>query len=145
MTNTSSTGLLLKSLSESSGVIGVGLDLVDVRRMATVIERTPRFVERILSTEELDYCRRQAHIAEHVAARFAAKEAVIKILGSGLFSVSLSEIVVRRGPDGGPSLRLSGRASDRANIAGIRRWMLSLSHTDGVAGAVVVALGDDVG
>jgi holo-[acyl-carrier protein] synthase len=129
-------------LAERSDVIGVGLDLVDVDRMAKVIDRTPRVVERILSTEELDYCRGQRHAAEHIAARFAAKEAVIKILGSGLFSVRLAEIVVRRGHDGEPSLRLSGRAHESAVRAGVRQWLVSLSHTDRVAGAVVVALGD---
>lgn len=142
MTTASSTSLLLKALAGRSDVIGIGLDLVDVDRMAKVIERTPRLVERILSTEELDYCRRQAHVAEHIAARFAAKEAVIKILGSGLFSVRLAEIVVSRGHDGEPSLELGGRAHERAVSAGIRQWLVSLSHTDGVAGAVVVALGD---
>ena len=123
-------------------VIGVGIDLVDVGRMERILARRPRFAERVFTAAEWDYCRRHAHPAEHAAARFAAKEAVVKVLGTGVFSVRLGEIEVTRGAGGGPSLALTGRAAQLAAELGVQRWLVSLSHTDGVAGAVVVGLAD---
>ena len=123
------------------GVLGVGIDLVQVARVREVMRRTPRFMERVLSADELIYCQSQARPEEHVAVRFAAKEAVIKIFGSGLFSVNLADIEVARAESGAPFLVLRGGASQRSERLGVRRWLLSLTHTDEVAGAVVVAVG----
>lgn len=122
------------------GVIGVGIDLVAVARMRDVMERTPRFIERVLSVDERAYCLAQVRPEEHVAVRFAAKEAVIKVFGSGLFSVGLADIAVERNELGRPSLIVSGTAARRAEQLGVDRWLLSLTHTDEMAGAVVIAV-----
>jgi len=131
----------LAVLADHPDVIGIGVDLVQVARMRAVMDRTPRLVERVLAVDERTYCEAQAAPEQHVAARFAAKEAVVKVLGTGLFSVALADIEVVRGSNGEPSMELGGSAAAMAERLGIGRWMVSLTHTDEVAGAFVVALG----
>ena len=92
--------------------LAVGVDLVDVGRVRAALSRFPaRFVARVLSPEEQAYCLSRPDPAPHVAARFAAKEAVIKCLGGGC---ALNEIEVVRALSGSPSITLHGRAKARA-------------------------------
>ena len=122
--------------------LGLGTDLIEIRRIEESIRQFgQRFLDRVYTPEEIAYCqRKKKHAAESFAARFAAKEAGAKALGTGIsLGVSWKEIEVRREPGGRPTLHLSGRAHDRARELGILRLSLSLTHSRDVAMAVVVA------
>ncbi|MCB1228474.1 MAG: holo-ACP synthase [Verrucomicrobiales bacterium] len=122
-------------------VIGTGVDLVEVARIAHLLERHgARFKDRTYTAEEQAYCEACAEPAMHYAARFAAKEAVVKALGTGFAEgVSWAEVEVTRTPSGCPGVRLHGAAEARAGVMGICHWHLSLSHTREQAVAFVVA------
>lgn len=122
-------------------VVGVGVDLVEVDRMRRTVARTPGFVDRVFTAGERDWCRRVPDPAERFAARFAAKEAVMKALGVGLGACRLRDIEVVRAEDGAPSVALHGRAAELARARGATAWHLSLTHTRTMAEAVVVAIG----
>ena len=123
-------------------ILGVGVDVVDVERMASILERRRSFAARVFTDAEREYCesargwRRQA---ERYAARFAAKEAALKALGAGLGAWSFHDVSVLRNGDGAPSLVVVDGALSRAREAGVDQWWLSLSHSDAVATAFVVA------
>jgi holo-[acyl-carrier protein] synthase len=123
-------------------VLGLGTDLMETRRVQESIDRFgQRFLERIFTPEEIAYCqRKKKNAAESFAARFAAKEAGAKALGTGISrGVSWKEFEVRREASGRPTLHLSGRAAELAEAMGVRRVQLSLTHTRELALAVVVA------
>ena len=123
-------------------VLGLGTDLIEIRRIEESIRHFgQRFLDRVYTPEEIAYCqRKKKHAAESFAARFAAKEAGAKALGTGISrGVSWKEIEVRREPGSRPTLHLSGRAHYRARELGILRLSLSLTHSRDVAMAVVVA------
>jgi holo-[acyl-carrier protein] synthase len=126
-------------------VFGVGTDIVDVARVDGLIRRHgEKFLGRIFTAEEIAYCSSMARAGEHFAGRFAAKEAVLKALGSGLFSgPMLTEISVRRDPSGAPVVNLTGSAERRARSLGISRIRISISHTATVALAVAIAETDE--
>ncbi len=109
---------------------GTGVDIVDIERFGRSIERYgDRFLTRIFSDCEIEYCSRQFKCAQHFAARFAAKEAVLKSLGRGLGQgVSMRGIVVVRDDMGRPTVRLEGRMADLADALGVKRLHISLSH-----------------
>lgn len=121
------------------GVVGVGIDVVEVARIERAILRTERFAQRVFTATERSAADRGG--TSSLAARFAAKEAVLKSLGLGVFEVPLRDIEVTGGGDEPPSIRLHGEASQRAIDAGVSRWLVSLSHDGGVAAAIVVACG----
>lgn len=116
-------------------VIGVGVDVVDVDRLARALQRTPGMAERVFGDGERAYADGSV---QRLAARFAAKEAVSKALGAP-GEVRWREIEVVNAADGRPSLRISGRTAEVAAAAGVASWHLSLSHDGGVAMAMVVA------
>ena len=122
-------------------VVGLGTDLTEIVRVRRSVERFgSRFLERIYTPGEIAYCLRKKDAAESFAARFAAKEAGAKALGTGIsHGVSWQEFEVRREPGGRPGLWLSGRAAELAAELGIDRISLSLTHTRELAMAVVVA------
>jgi holo-[acyl-carrier protein] synthase len=122
-------------------ILGVGIDIIDVERIQAALDhpRTgDRFRTRVFTDEEVAYCTRRRNAAESFAARFAAKEAMMKALGR---AYGWREIEVIRGK-GAPSLRLHGRAQECAAALGIRRIHVSLSHTATLAIAYVIAEGD---
>ncbi len=121
-------------------VVGLGTDITEIARIAHSIERFgQRFLERIYTAGEIAYCERKRSSAESYAARFAAKEAGAKALGTGIsHGVSWLEIEVRREPSGRPTLHLTGRAAERAQRLGVDRIALSLTHSRDVAMAVVI-------
>lgn len=121
-------------------VVGVGIDAVDIDRFRRVLERTPRFVERVFHPDELTQCRAKANPVESFAARFAAKEAALKALGCGLWSMALGDIVVVGDDDGIPHIRTEATADAARVGAGVGRLLVSLTHTDHLAAAVVLAL-----
>jgi holo-[acyl-carrier protein] synthase len=120
-------------------LIGIGVDLVEVDRMRRTLARTPALVERLFTDAERAYCERRRDPTERFAARFAAKEAVMKALGVGLGGVGWHEVEVVRAESGRPSLALTGRAAYLAAELGVVRWHLTLSHTSRVAEAIAVA------
>ncbi len=121
-------------------VIGVGTDVIEIARISQSIGRFgDRFLRRVFTPREIAYCRRRKNAAESFAARFAAKEAGAKALGTGISrGVSCLELEVAREPSGKPSLSLSGRAAQRARQLGIAKSSLSLTHSKDIALAVVV-------
>jgi len=121
------------------GVVGVGIDVVDVARFGRALDRTPRFAGRVFTDTELAAGRSGSGDAS-LAARFAAKESVLKALGLGIFAVPLRDIEVTGGGDHAPTLVLHGVALAAAAERGIGRWMLSLSHDGAVAAAIAVGL-----
>ena len=122
-------------------MIGIGTDLVDIDRFRAVMARTPAVVERLFTPGERAYAGRAADPAPRLAARFAAKEAALKALGLGLGGMPMAQIEVVRIDDGPPGLTLHGRARSVARARGVDRWLVTISHTDRLAQAVVAALG----
>lgn len=122
-------------------MIGIGADLVDIDRFRAVMARTPAVVERLFTPGERAYADRAADPAPRLAARFAAKEAALKALGLGLGGMPMAQIEVVRIDDGPPELTLHGRARSVAQARGVDRWLVTISHTDHLAQAVVAALG----
>jgi holo-[acyl-carrier protein] synthase len=121
-------------------VIGVGTDVIEIARIAQSIDRFgDRFLDRVFTPREIAYCRRKKNAAESFAARFAAKEAGAKALGTGISQgVSWLEMEVGRESGGRPTLQLTGRAAQRAGRLGIAGISLSLTHGKDIALAVVV-------
>lgn len=120
-------------------LIGTGVDLIEVERIAQSIERYgDRFLRRVFTDHEIAYCRRRRTGAESFAARFAAKEAAAKALGTGISrGVTWNEFQVTRQPGGRPTLELSGRAALLAGELGVKNISLSLTHTATLAMASV--------
>ena len=127
-------------------VLGVGTDLMEIARIAQSIDRFgDRFLVRVFTPGEIAYCQRKKNAAESFAARFAAKEAGAKALGTGIsHGVTWLELVVTREPSGRPSLELHGRAAERARKMGVAKVSLSLTHSRDVAMAVVIMEGTTV-
>src|ERR1700722_2545963 len=121
-------------------IIGSGIDLAEIGRIQQSIERYgSRFLNRIYTAAEQAYCLRKRKSAESFAARFAAKEAGAKALGTGIsHGVNWLEIEVVREPGGRPALRFLGRAAAIASHLGVARSSLSLTHTAQIAMASVV-------
>jgi holo-[acyl-carrier protein] synthase len=121
--------------------IGVGVDLVEVSRVAAIIaDKGSRVFERLLTARERAYCESRPDPATHVAVRLAAKEAVYKALQGTQTArgIGWREIEVTRAPDGRPAVELSGLAAARARELDVATVLLSLSHTHHAAVAVVV-------
>src|SRR5438309_1208153 len=125
-------------------ISGVGVDLVSIPRMRTTIDRwQDRFVGRVFTDAEIAYCRARRDPAPHFAARFAAKEAGFKALGTGLqMGVRWRELEVRREREEAPTLVLSGRAREIGLVRGASRVLLSLTHEGDYALAQAILVGD---
>jgi holo-[acyl-carrier protein] synthase len=120
--------------------VSVGVDLVEVDRIARLAEQ-PLALAGVLTERELAYCRGRRRPAEHIAARFAAKEAVLKAFGTGLAEgIRWTDVEVLNVRGGRPALALHGAAMTLANRRGLHRIDVSLSHTSTLAIAHVVAL-----
>lgn len=126
--------------SQAFMILGIGIDLVEIQRIRDALERHGEaFARRILTEAEWEYCRLHADPAPCVAARFAAKEAISKALGTGIGTeVAWHDIEVVRGPAGQPSARLAGGAVQRMEGMGGTRIHLSLSHERGHAAAMAI-------
>ncbi len=120
-------------------VCGVGLDTVEVERFRSLIARRPRMIERLFSESERAAMAVRRDPVPGLAARFAAKEATMKALGSGLGAFDFDEVEIVRSPDGAPALVTRGRAAALAASRGVTNLHVSLSHTATLASAVVVA------
>jgi holo-[acyl-carrier protein] synthase len=121
-------------------IVGTGIDIVEVPRIAAAIQRfDARFLRRIFTADEIRYCDSKHNRAERYAARFAAKEAGMKALGTGLrHGISWRELEVRNLAGGRPMLCFSGKAAEIAARLGAKNASLSLSHTAQQAIAQVI-------
>jgi holo-[acyl-carrier protein] synthase len=120
-------------------IVGIGVDAVDVPRMRQILARTPSFRERTFTPVERADAEQRNDPTERYAARFAAKEAVMKALGLGLGAFGLHDVETRLLESGQPVLVLHGPAATIATQHGVTHWHLTLTHTDTTAIAMVVA------
>ncbi len=121
-------------------MIGIGIDAVEVDRFRAVLARRPSLAERVFTAGERSHVARSVDPVPRLAARFAAKEAVMKALGVGLGAFGFHDVEVVSAASGAPALVLSGRAAALAAERGVVGWRLSLTHTASSAQAVAVAL-----
>jgi len=121
-------------------IVGSGIDLTEIGRIQKSMDRYGgRFLARVYTSAEQAYCLRKRKAAESFAARFAAKEAGAKALGTGIsYGVNWLEIEVVREPSGKPTLKFHGRAAEFAARLGVVRSALSITHTGDLAMASVV-------
>jgi holo-[acyl-carrier protein] synthase len=123
---------------------GIGVDLAKIPRMRQVVERwQDRFLRRVFTEAEIAYCQRRHDPIPHLAARFAAKEAVMKALGTGLrMGVTWREVEVRRERGEAPTMVLTGRTAAIARAKGASRILVSLTHDGDYAFAQVMLVGE---
>jgi holo-[acyl-carrier protein] synthase len=128
-------------------LVGTGIDLVEIRRIEESIERFgERFLHRIFTSGEIAYCLRKRQSAESFAARFAAKEAGAKALGTGIqYGIGWKELEVARLPGQRPTLLLHGRAAAMGLKLGVHSIWLAITHTSGLAIATVHMEGEKSG
>jgi len=121
-------------------IFGIGLDAIETRRIDRLIStRAESFALRVFTPAEIAYCERKKNRAQHYAARFAAKEAFMKALGTGKqLGLSWQEIEVFHDELGKPGIRLSGRALELAQQKGVTGIHLSLTHLKELAMAIVI-------
>jgi holo-[acyl-carrier protein] synthase len=121
-------------------IIGLGMDIVSIERIQGLLDQHgERFRERLFTDAERGYCESMPHAALHYAARFAAKEAFVKALGTGFDEgVAWLDVAVGRGPGGKPSLEISGKALEIMQSLGAVRSHVSLTHEPTYAAAVVI-------
>jgi holo-[acyl-carrier protein] synthase len=124
------------------GVVGIGTDITECLRIAQMIERHGElFVSRVFTPAEIDYCRSRRMATQHFAGRWAAKEAVLKAIGTGWKrGISWRDIEVRNAPGGRPLARLQGGTREMAEKLGVRCVLVSISHCRSHATAYAVAL-----
>ena len=124
-------------------ILGIGVDLVDIARVERMLDRHQgRARDRVFTAGEIAYCNEAGRPGESYAARFAAKEAFFKAVGRGWGQgLAWTEVEVLSGGHGAPELRLHGAARKRADLLGVRRWHLSLTHTGETAAAFLVLEG----
>lgn len=121
-------------------IVGSGIDITEVPRIAASIQRFgERFLNRVFTPSEIAYCSSKKNANERFAARFAAKEAAMKAIGTGLRrGVTWQDVEVGREPSGKPVLRFHGQAAEFAKKLGVRRSALSLTHSAETAMAMVI-------
>jgi holo-[acyl-carrier protein] synthase len=120
-------------------IAGIGTDLVDVERMAERLEKKSGFREMVFSADEILYCEARAFKYEHYAARFAAKEAFLKALGTGWAKgTAFNEIEICNDAEGKPEFRFHGITAETVATLGFEKVFVSLSHTKTMATAMVV-------
>jgi holo-[acyl-carrier protein] synthase len=121
-------------------ILGLGVDLASIERVAAVLVKYPRFAERCFTGHEREYAFRFARPERRLAARFAGKEAVMKSMGTGWRRVRWRDIEITGG--GKPTVRVSGTARARAEALGVTGFEITITHTDTDALVIAVALGD---
>jgi holo-[acyl-carrier protein] synthase len=120
-------------------IYGIGTDIIETGRIQTVMERDLGFREKIFSAGEISYCEAKKNKYQHYAARFSAKEAFMKALGTGWRDgIRFVEIEVIHDPLGKPLIRLSGKAKEIAEQEGISKFHITISHIKEIATATVI-------
>jgi holo-[acyl-carrier protein] synthase len=134
--------LLAAAYPHGHHILGLGIDLCEIDRIEEALGRHgQRFLDRICAPGELRRPLESRRIGEHVAGLFAAKEAAMKALGTGMQGVSFREIAVAREPEGQPRLVLTGRARARADALGVAAAHVTITHGRREAVSVVLLLG----
>ncbi|MGH8928308.1 MAG: holo-ACP synthase [Acidimicrobiia bacterium] len=121
-------------------IIGLGVDLADISKVESVLDRYPRFAERCFTQHERAYAARFAKPGRRYAARFAGKEAVMKSLGTGWRRIRWTDIEITGG--GQPRVVLRGTAASRAEMLGVTEVLVTITHTDTSALVMAVAMGE---
>lgn len=120
-------------------ILGVGIDMIETARVAAQLEKGNRFREKIFTAGEIAYCESKAHPSQHYAARWCAKEAFFKALGTGWRDgMEFAGVEVTNDELGSPALSLRGKALEVAQGLGVGRMHLSLTHLKETAAAVVI-------
>lgn len=120
-------------------VFGIGIDLIEVERINKQLTSNPRFVKRIFTQKEIDYCEGKKNKAQNYAARFAAKEAFFKALGTGWREgLAFKQVEVLNDEMGKPEIFLYGKAKQWIKDKGITNIQVSLSHLKNLASSIVV-------
>ena len=120
-------------------IYGIGTDIIEVSRIHAVMEKDLGFREKIFTSGEITYCETKKHKYENYAARFSAKEAFMKAIGTGWrFGIRFADIEVHHDEFGKPLIRLYGKAEELGKIEGISKIHVSLSHVKEIATAIVV-------
>jgi len=120
-------------------IIGIGIDLVDVKRIEDAVKKRKNFLERIYTQEEIKMNPRGEFRFQELAGRFAAKEAFFKAIKSGWRrGVTFSDVIVLNEPSGAPYIKLTGRAKEIAQSLGVNKIFVSISHTDELATGMVI-------
>jgi len=126
-------------------VVGIGVDLVKIERIDKAGRNHSGFLERVFTEAEREYCSRQKFSAQHYAARFAAKEALLKAIGTGWSAgVKWTDMEVLHGEGGGPIVNIAGKVKDLMDLKDVRQILLSYSHDGDYAVAQVVLVGGRV-
>ena len=121
-------------------ILGLGVDLADIERVGRVLDKYPRFAERCFTDHEREYAFRYSLPERRLAARFAGKEAVMKSMGTGWRRIRWRDIEITGG--GKPTVRMSGKAAERAAVLGVTEVMVTITHTDTSALVMAVAVGE---
>lgn len=121
-------------------IVNIGIDIVEIDRIKKILERRPRFVERFFDSEEIEQIRKRNNFEKHLAGRFAAKEAIVKAMGTGFEGIPFREIKVLNDERGKPIVKLDGKAAEKCRQCGIEEFALSISFTRNTAAASAVAL-----
>jgi holo-[acyl-carrier protein] synthase len=120
-------------------VHGIGIDMIEVERVASKISKETGFRELVFSKKEIEYCEAKTHKFEHYAARFAAKEAFLKAIGTGWVNgTAFNEIEIINDPNGKPELILFGATEELFLKLQLRKISVSLTHLTTIASAVVI-------
>jgi len=123
-------------------IVGIGTDIVECHRIGRMIEQHGElFLQRVYTPREIRYCQARKHATEHFAGRWAAKEAVLKCLGTGWRKgMCWTDMEIRNDPDGAPKLHLCGAARDRARSLQIADILITISHCRAYATAYALAV-----
>lgn len=123
---------------------GIGVDIVEISRMKSILEKTPSFARRVFTEEEQEYCESTSRPAAHYASRFASREAVLKALGTGFSQgVGRRDVSVSKDKLGKPKAVLSGKALEIARSLGVVEVALSITLTGDLAVANAIAITED--
>jgi holo-[acyl-carrier protein] synthase len=124
-------------------ILGVGVDIVEIRRIKEAIERKDKFIEKLFNKEEIDYIKSRGNRPEYVAGRFAAKEAVSKALGTGFRGFSFKDIVIDRTSLGKPIVELKGKVKLIAKKLGGSGYKIHVSISHGEDSAIAYVIIED--
>ena len=132
--------VLLTNKYDEMRILGLGVDLADISRVESLLERYPRFADRCFTEHERSYASRFANPARRYAARFAGKEAVMKSLGTGYRRIRWTDVEITGG--GKPTVNLYGTGLSRAQALGVTEVLVTITHTDQSALVMAVAVGE---
>lgn len=128
-------------MKDNLNILGIGIDLVEVDRIRRLVNKYPKFIDRLFTKEEIDYCNSKKNRLVHFAGKFAAKEAVIKSMGVGNKSLKLRGIQVSVNKNSIPKINLQGIAFSFAKDKNIEEILISITHTKEYAIAIAYARG----